>query len=52
MVLRFEPPLSEIAPPFFYVLWKKIEVASHVAGREGRGFIPAVMLSEARGFSP
>jgi hypothetical protein len=25
MVLRYEHPLSEIAPPFFYVLWKKIE---------------------------
>jgi hypothetical protein len=51
MVLRFEPPLSEIAPPFFYVLWKKIEVALGVVGPEGRGFSPAAILREAKGFS-
>jgi hypothetical protein len=25
MVLRYEHPLSESTPPFFYVLWKKNE---------------------------
>jgi hypothetical protein len=45
MVLRYEHPFSESTPPFFYVLWKKIGVALHVVGPEGRGFSPAVVLS-------
>jgi hypothetical protein len=52
MVLRFEPPLYESAPPFFYVLWKKPLAVSYVIDPEGRGFGPAFMLRETKAPAP
>jgi hypothetical protein len=53
MVLRYEPPLYESAPPFFYVLWKKPPAASYLVDPKVRGLQPpeAVVFSRVRVFS-